>query len=260
MNNYNKKWTSDDCENLCDNYSYYLKNKDEAVNDFSRTWRSIEAKAQEIGIAVFKTKCCSFILSQLRSYIDGLMLSDGNIVVRNNSAGYYRQNCHYKEWLVDISNKLSLYDIEVLVDNKPTLKSSVYKGRVIKGSVYNLRTHNYSEFVDMWKRWYSNNFKIIPRDIDLTPECVSNWYLGDGCTSRGSGLLSLSTKGFIEEDVDFICDKLNNILDISFHIDKSNCVMTYKLRNRKIFLNYIKDYIPSCYSYKFPKELINNGS
>lgn len=257
----NSRWTSDECENLYDNYLYYLKgHKEDAVKEFSRTWRAIEAKAQEIGIAIYKTKNCQAILSSLKPYIDGLMLSDGNMVVENLSAGYYRQNCHYRDWLVDISNKLTSFGMEVVLDDLPTLKSSVYKGRLIEGSVFNLRTHNYIEFRDMWKRWYDNRFKIIPKDIELTPECVANWFYGDGCTSKKSGLLSISTKGFIEEDVDFICEKLNYILDSSFHVDKSNSVMTYKLKNIKIFFDYIKEYNPSCYSYKIPKELINNGS
>lgn len=215
---------------------------------------------------------------------DGLMLSDGSITKDKEHKNYrYTQVCKRKEWLDYISFLFSEYGFNssITTSNRFIWNSNF--------TIYNLQSNRSLYFTDQHKRWYIKDYnvdeyptrlwhldkekdewfawhKTIPKDVTLTPECVLNWYLGDGtlCQNR---LIRISTDGFTKTEVENLAfllneqviekaciskekNKLKNIYAYNIDINKREC--------RKSFFDYIKDCeIPSCYSYKFPKELLN---
>ncbi len=218
------------------------------------------------------------ILNEARDYISGLMLGDGNIYCANSKTGHYQHGCKYKNWLDIISEDLYEYGIECGVDN----------GRLITGGfcpdggsiAYNLWTYCYIEFKEMHDRFYIKWYdidkypkknwhkdedgeyfiwkKIVPKDICLSPECVANWYLGDGSThkytyQKGYQTL-LSTDGFLKEDTMLLADLLSEVLDIKCSVDKAGRVGIYNQVDVSTFLNYAKNYKVDCYSKKFPED------
>ncbi len=217
------------------------------------------------------------ILNELRDYIDGLMLSDGNIQVRNDLNGRYRQGCKYKGWLDLISKDLYEYGVNSKVDYGYL---SLYGFSPKCGSViYSINTSRYIEFKEMYDRFYVKWYdidkypkirwhkdeggeyfiwkKIVPKDICLSPVCVANWYIGDGSFTKykhqNGCRIELATNGFLRDDAIFLSDLLSDVLNIKCNVDKVGRIMIYSESGSMIFLNYIKGYKVDCYSYKFPE-------
>lgn len=274
------KWTNDEIDDLSDNYSYYLNNKDYAVIRFKSNWHCIEAKASSIKCVIYKTnKSNKLILNELRSYIDGLMLSDGYLEYKGRFTGRYRQTCVNIEWLNSINNCFSCNNILCNIDNGKFFVSD-FSGKCSStlSYLYQLCTGNYVEFRvlrDKWYvRWYDTHNctdrllhydedgelymwkKVIPKDIAFTSDCLCNFYLGDGSfnISRNKNVI-ITLLCYDNESREFISDLLNNTLDIKSRIDKRFNLYLSNERDVRSFFDYIKDCeIPSCYDYKFPKK------
>ena len=136
----------------------------------------------------------------------------------------------------------------------------------VRKAAYRLATKFYVEFGKLRDKWYPEGKKIVPDDIELTPECVANWYLGDGSITQNKTTkcfqLRLSTNGFSSDEVIFLSDLLNDTLDIHsrfyVHSAENKGLVIHILRRRdvEIFLNYIRDFWISCYAHKFPVDLL----
>lgn len=221
------------------------------------------------------------ILNEVRAYLDGLMLGDGCIPhkITRSRTNRYEQGCKHKNWLDIIRDDLYEYNIKCNLDNGRVVinKFTDYKGLVY----YYLQTYSYIEFKEMHDRWYKKWYdidncserlwhidedgeyfiwkKIVPKDICLTPQCVSNWYLGDGYLQNQSvyGRITIATNGFLRDDIIFLLDLLSEVLDIKSSVNGDGVVGIYIQSDISLFFNYIKYCkIPVCYGYKFPKELI----
>lgn len=275
----NCMWTIDDNDTLYDNWDYFKKYKEIAENIFGRSWEGIRRQAYKLGVELKNNYLTSnpAILNEARGYLDGLVLSDGNINCRNIKTGYYRQGCKEKGWLDKISDDLSKYEIECIVTNGQLRVD----GFSAKGGsmMYDLSTRRYIEFKEIHDRFYVKWYelgkhpkrnwhrdedgeyyiwqKIVPKDICLSSVCLANEYLGDGsCVkhSRQRGYkISLSTEGFLREDTIFLTDLLSEVLDIKCGINKAGVIGIYTQADISTFLNYIKDYKTDCYNYKFPE-------
>ncbi len=263
-----KKWSREELDDLYDNYQYYLLNKSDAVNVFGTTWCGIKHKALRIGLySNNRYKSNSNVLGDIKNYIDGLLLSDGSIIYRN-STSYYSQRCKYEEWLLNIASVFNRYGIDAVVNSIYCRDNYIINGCVM----YDIHTRFYIEFSDIRYRWYKEWYpdsndetsvvykKIVPKDIELTPDCVSNWYLGDGsCTNyRGNYYdVRLATCGFKKEDSIFLSNLLNDTLGIRSYVDYENRIHMTRMDSILSFFDYISGcYVPFCYDYKFPKELI----
>lgn len=263
-----KIWNSNELDDLYDNYQYYIKNKLEAESVFGRTWIAIKRRALKLGLnsdSYYRSNLS--ICGNIKSYIDGLLLSDGNIDNRVASS-YYRQVCKYDEWLLNIKEVFDVNGIESII------KLRFSKNNYIVGGCFqfHLSTLFYKEFNSMRNRWYKEWYddpsdetnisykKMVPEDIKLTPDCVSNWYLGDGsCTNyRGSNYdVRFATCGFVHDDSVFLSNLFNETLDIHSYVDYEDRIHLTRRNDIISFFDYIKlCSIPSCYSKKFPKELI----
>lgn len=214
-----------------------------------------------------------------KSYLDGLMLSDGCITKGKKHRDYgYSQDCKYKEWLELINFDFICNNIETkLSDIKP--RSSCYG----KNITYKLRSNISQFFTEQHKRWYVKEYnyideypktrwhfdeeiqewfswrKIIPEDIALTPECILNLYLGDGSITKRNGngfQIQLATDGFLINEVEYLLSLLNECVVNYAYIGKHSNNYTIYIGERaevNTFFEYINTLsIPSCYYYKFP--------
>lgn len=204
-----------------------------------------------------------------QSAFDGLMLGDGCISKSKDSKNYrYLQVCKHKEWLDIISYLLKKNGIE----NKIYVCKQYYMLES-RGYVYLTMQHDrwYVKWYDVDDypkiRWHKDEdgewfiwMKIVPKDIGLTPECLINWYLGDGSIiAKTKKDLRLSTQGFTKDDCYFLSCLLGNHLSIycyavaeSRYSDKY--YITVSQNHIEKFFGYMKDckhYIPCCYNYKF---------
>jgi len=179
-------------------------------------------------------------------YLDGLLLGDGSLIFSTNKKSVsYKHSDKRKEYLVYLRTKLLSFKIESL---------QIYKDN---RGYFHLQTRSYRELVILRKRWYPNNKKSIPQDLILLPETLKNWYIGDGSLDNKS----ISEKVTIANDSKVINRKnliiaIHNIgIKISIY---ENCFYIKKESRNKFFRYMLMDdnFIPECYQYKFPKELI----
>lgn len=188
----------------------------------------------------------------LDSYIDGLILSDGYLQHGRQTSSIYEQSCKHREWLEKIQLDFLLNGITSKIDN-----GRINTTRNTK--VYRLITKSYYYLLNIRKRWYKWNeldgdgryIKTVPDDIKLTPECVANWYLGDG-TYAYKQQIELATHGFGLDEVKLLVNKLSDInIESKVRENRYYTIILYKEKNIKKMLNYIKEYRVNCYDYKF---------
>ncbi len=101
--------------------------------------------------------------------------------------------------------------------------------------------------VDIYKEWYPNGTKIVPRNLQITPTILLHWFIGDG--SYNDTEISFSTHSFPPNDVDWLVYLLNKTLGIKSHwrYDKSSpnndqpFLVIGRQRDRQIFFEYIEE-------------------
>lgn len=265
----NCRWNTDKLDNLYDNYTYYKNHKEEAIRTFGCSWNAIALQASLL--------CCNKqlksninILQSLEGYISGLLLSDGSLKQVSMKSGLYYQRCKYYIWLDSIIKKFFEYGIKSI--------RSIGELRYISFGVsydYKMWTSSYIEFNELYNDWYMKDYnvdeysinlwkvdddsewyvskKIVPRYIELTPECVANWYMGDGDKDKYD-CIKLSTQSFSIDEVEFLSELLNNTVDIRSVFNRKNrCIYISKSKDIPVFIDYVKGYIISCYDYKIDK-------
>ncbi|GAH48227.1 unnamed protein product, partial [marine sediment metagenome] len=108
------------------------------------------------------------------------------------------------------------------------------------------------ELLSIWKKWYPNRKKIVPRDIKLTPLTVRQWYIGDGCLvphNSGRSHIILCTEGFPIADVKWLADKLINLgFKATQYVSNISHISVYSTED---FLNYLGPCPVKDYKYKW---------
>lgn len=105
-------------------------------------------------------------------------------------------------------------------------------------------------FNKYYEEWYPNGAKIVPLNLQLTPQMCAIWFCDDGCVmvpSPNTLTLKLSTNGFTKTEVKFLSSLLNKKLHENFFVSKTEknqyviCAGTNATIN---FINYIKNNLP----------------
>lgn len=152
--------------------------------------------------------------------MNGLLLGNGCIINEKNK--YFRLKVTAKdkkllEWIEKIlKEKLDSTDLEY----------STYFTHDKRNDTYSLYVGRLKILVELEKNWYiklpnGKRFKVLPRNIELTPLTMLLWYIGDGSLIRHKNpnrvpWIVLATNNFSKEDVDFLIDKLKQ-LDMNFY-------------------------------------------
>lgn len=205
-------------------------------------------------------------MNELLNKLDGLMLSDGCIFKDQKSKNYrYEQECIYREWLEYIKDYMSINGIQ----------SSIYTIKRIKpgwgtSKLYRLLSLSLPFFTEQRHRWYESFYyenkdgyecfkykKAVPKDIELTPECVANWFMGDGCFDKTYMRIQIATDDFKKSDVDYLVFLLEDqIIEHAYahhHYNGKYIIKIGKRSDVTSFLDYVRPYIVQCYNYKIPE-------
>jgi len=191
------------------------------------------------------------ITNKCTEYFDGMLLGDGCIPkprVKTRFTTRYAQTFgkQYEEWATIIKNDLLTFGIEST--STSTKQFSKQYNKFYYG--FSLQTKTYVEFYDFYTRWYPNGIKIVPKDIELTPIVLKNWFLGDGSQAKsGKGIkIKISSEGFDINSVELLKEKLF-ILGFDFKITKDRDLYLYKQEQVHTFFNMIGEF-PLCFEYK----------
>lgn len=107
------------------------------------------------------------------------------------------------------------------------------------------------------QRWYKDNKRIIPDDVELTPLTLAVWYMDDGTVRGGSGV-QLCTDRYSAEDVEKLIVKLNALGIVSRRAGKGARSIKYPRilitsKGFHAFIDKIGPYVSPEFRYKLPE-------
>lgn len=194
---------------------------------------------------------------ELRNFIDGLLLGDGELDQQGKSTRLrIGQSQQHKSWLDEIKEWLEEEGVQSKITKIDNSESS-------RQDSFLLQSLGYREFNSLFERWYYSNRKtitkqkIIPKDLNLTSQCLANWFMGDGSlsspTERNGWRIILYTDSFENKEVDWLRRKLNEILPHPPRIKSrlGNYLISINYQDSVFyFLNLVKPFIADCFHYK----------
>ena len=104
------------------------------------------------------------------------------------------------------------------------------------------------QIFDFYAKWYPNNKKTVPFDLEITPDILLYWYLDDG--SLGTNSFYIATHSFSEKEVDFLSYLLISNFGLECHTSKTehgkfNLSISLKKDNLTRFYNYLEKSNPT---------------
>ncbi len=163
-----------------------------------------------------QTKRRSVLNDEQLGVFDGIMISDGHLRgIKKKKNSHFSMGVKHKSFASKIKELLPFdWKEEIFEYNH---KKSKQTGKFYRH--YDLVSHNDLFLTDERKRWYNQETgkKIVPKDIKLTKEVLLWWYIGDGCLPKRKSALTqrqiiLCTECFIESDINFLIEKLKEII------------------------------------------------
>ncbi len=179
-----------------------------------------------------------FVTCRQEEIIIGSLLGDAYITKRGQIQ--FEQSEDQKEYLFWKHKELSSisYKNISLVRRFDKRLSKTYTS-------YRFWTRQY--FLSWRNKFYINNRKTIPKDIQISPLTLAVWYMDDGCFSDHKCIIA--TDGFVEEDITF----LREILLIRFNIKtcvKNGSKVLIRKESLKTFFSLISPYVLSSLRHK----------
>jgi hypothetical protein len=194
--------------------------------------------------------------SESMMFLEGLLLGDGCLAIERNSSGKsvaYKHTDKHKSYILWLRGQLERFGFKC---------GNIYQHKTT--GCYHITTSYYrGELLVLYNKWYpggkKNGKKKIPADIELSPNTLKHWYIGDGNYKPGINgtRRNRSVTLAIKSDKDgrkLLTNKLNGLnIDASAHRDS----IYITAQGRPMFFKYmlsLDSYIPECYKYKFPTE------
>lgn len=179
-------------------------------------------------------------------YLNGLLLGDGCVVqAPTKKSSCYIHSDKHKQYLQDLIEQFKQFDI---------FCSEVKK----HSGAFSIRTRYYRELNKLRYVWYPNGKKKVPKNIELTPETIKNWYIGDGTFYTRKNGMKQGERLMLYMEYDTIGRKKlsEKLEDLGIYTSIYFNGLYVKARSRKCFFDYMlsqNNNIPISYQYKFPK-------
>ncbi len=138
---------------------------------------------------------------------DGLMLGDGGLVKPSKNA-LYSHSCSKISYLYYLKPLMERFGLS-FAERCPY----TYPHKKHKGISSLLISHRNIYLTRQYERWYPERKKIVPLDLELTPDVCRHWYCGDGHLGHSHNRVNhivLNTNGFSDIDRELLQEKLKN--------------------------------------------------
>ena len=178
------------------------------------------------------------VTSRQEEILTGSLVGDAYITARGQIQ--FEQSVHQKEYLFWKHQELSSISYKNVSIAKRFDKR--YKHENIS---YRFWTRQY--FASWREKFYLNNKKIVPKDIQLTPLSIAVWYMDDGCLSDNKCIIA--TDGFSKDDICFLQKLLLEKFNIKTSVKNESKIMIKK-ESFNIFFSIIRPHIISSMLYK----------
>ena len=178
------------------------------------------------------------VTSHQEEILIGSLLGDAHITARGQIQ--FEQSVNQKEYLFWKHQKLS----SISYKNVSVVKRFDRRYQH-ENTSYRFWTRQY--FISWREKFYFNNKKIVPKDIQLTPLSLAIWYMDDGCFSDNK--IIIATDGFLNEDIRFLQKLLLDKFDIKTSVKNESKIMIKK-ESFNNFFSVIRQYIILSMRYK----------
>ena len=223
------------------------------VSDLLKKY-SIPLRSQSESVHLSEVNHCN-LSDKAIEWINGELLGDGCLYPRSKYSACFMYSSKYKEYIEYVSRTLNSFGIKQAGKIKKRVryksgKTVVYKNKITE---YDYASLSYEELLPIRQKWYPNDKKIVPKDIELTPLTCRQWIIGDGSLIHHinkNPCIVLYTNGFTVEDVEFLVYKLN---ELGFKVTRqpANNIIYISPYSTPDFLNYIGKCPVKCYQYKW---------
>jgi len=180
-------------------------------------------------------------------WINGELLGDGSLVSQYKYSARFSYGSKYFEYCQYVKDTLELFNINIT--------GKIYKKRNKRqGNIsYSYTSRAYKELAFIYKKWYPEGKKIVPKDIRLTPITLRQHYIGDGSLNHKKHdrpYITLSTNCFTISDVEWL---IKYLIELGFKALRrpARNDISISVYSTKEFLNYIGKCPVECYQYKW---------
>lgn len=180
-------------------------------------------------------------------WINGELLGDGSLYSKSIYSARFSYTSKYFKYIQYVLDILKSFGIEQ--------SGNIYKRHheETDSYTYNYQSRMYKELSHIYKQWYPEGKKIVPRDLKLTPLTCKQWYIGDGNLTHQKNRkphIRLCTDSFPIVNVEWLIQQLGK-LEFKVTRQKSDNRIRISSHSTKAFLNYIGKCPIECYQYKF---------
>jgi len=201
--------------------------------------------------------------------IIGLLLSDADLSrpgsINSNSKFHVIQKTLHADFVFETQKHLEKLGFIIHINN------SQAKKKFFQTALY---TRTGVIWTELRKKWYVDNFKIVPKDVKLTPLIIAWWFMGDGSSTRDKFYknivkITFSTQGFSKDDAKFLAEQLQDLgikatlSNVNGLMDKGNHNTGYRIlignqsSVRKLML-MIRPFILPVFQYKIKIPIVTN--
>lgn len=188
----------------------------------------------------------------IKEIIDGLLLADSWLNLRSTNPKYksrprlgHHCNINNEDFVLWIEQKL----LEHKISFSPIITRS---NRVSPRNSVQLTSRVSESLIPFWERWYPEQKKIVPLDLEFTPLSANLWYCGDGGFNSYKGYLSeirIACQGFTAEER----ERLSTLLKEQGFKSRTGKQGNVHISKNSIpsFLNWIGPPIVPSFQYKW---------
>jgi hypothetical protein len=113
-------------------------------------------------------------------------------------------------------------------------------------------------FTDLWKEWYKEGRKTVPRTIRLNPTILAHWFAQDGSnnvTNKSKGVF-LYTNGFTQDEAVFLANRLNEDCELEAKVYRGPIIRIMS-GSYFFFMDMVRDTIAKfdCFDHKIDTSL-----
>ena len=199
----------------------------------------------------------TFTQEQKRRLI-GLLLGDGRLYTEAKETAYYIHSSKHPETLYKI--QATFEGKNGLTFGRAYLSQGVNKKTCRPYEFWQQQSYAHRELKPIHERWYRWEYdpkkkkeryvKYIPEDIELPPETLYEWYVGDGCISNGR-YIHFCTQGFSDQCRKILRDRLHD-LNIKTTLPRTKEIHV-QVQSTLLFFEIIGPCLNPEYQYKWKK-------
>ncbi len=250
----NKEWLYN--EYIILGKSPYIISKEQNVDRAAITYwlkkYQIPIRNSKEAMSLWSNRKPLSLTQDAKDFIDGELLGDMHVAYTSKYTARIGYTSKYKEYLIWLSKYLKQFGIEQSGKIRKTIQPIETS---FGGTIFSYISKSYDELLEFRNRWYINNKKIVPQEIELAPLVCRQWYIGDGNLLKNKKLIvngysiCLATCGFEEYEIFMLIRKLQELgIKASFIKTKRIYITTSSVLD---FLNYIGPCPIDCYAYKW---------